>query len=255
MGFEKVLGGAFLAIALGSTVQAATIINYDLTGASGTAGSEPAFWAPTSAAPGITGMNLTRGAGILPANLTNGFSSNNWTLGSSSATAQANDDYYQWGLTVDSGYEADLSTLNFSMRRSAIAAPDTYELYASFDNFATAGTLITTFNYFGRSSGTAPTTVVDGQWMTSDTPGQGNGNPISTINLASTPSLQDIPGGNTVTFRLYGYGNIAGAADSNTVALGRIAGPLIGGDVTLVPEPASLALIGCAALAAMRRRH
>ena len=253
MGKKLALGGGVLSLLLASAAPAAVVLDYDLTGATTTA---PADWSPTTTDPGITGAQLTRGPGVVAAGLTNGFSSDNWTLGSSSATAQTNGDYYQWGLTVQSGFEADLSTLDFSIRRSATNAPTNYEVYASFDGFTSSyGTPVSTFQYLGRSSGTAPTTVVPGQWMTTDTPGQNAGNPITTIDLTGVSALQDIAAGSTVTFRLIVWGDLAGAADTNTVALGRVDGPEIGGTVTAIPEPAGIALLALSAIGVLRRRR
>jgi hypothetical protein len=93
--------------------------------------------------------------------------------------------------------------------------------------------------------------------MKKDTPGQADGNPISTIDLTTVSQLQNIPAGSTVTFRLYAWrdASIATGVDSDTVALGTTNGPAIGGTVSLVPEPAMLGLTGLGALAMLRRRR
>jgi hypothetical protein len=238
-------------VAMGSHAQAVVILDYDLTGATTTA---PDDWAPTTQAPGISGILLTRGAGIDPSGLTNGFSSNNWaTAEASLANAISANEYYEWGFSVDPGYEASLSTFDVSLRRSAVAAPMNYALYASLDGFASS-VLVVEFSYFGRSSGTAPPTIVPYQWMTTDTAGQNAGNPISTVDLSTTPQLQDLQGGTSVTFRLYAWGNGDGAS-SNTVALGRVDGPEIGGEVIAIPEPASVGLLTVGSLLLARRRR
>jgi len=253
-----------VALVLGAAASAATVASYNLAGLPGS-GTPPASATPTTAT-GITGLDLVRGAGINAAVLANGFSADNWnTFAGSVSTAIADNEYFQFGFSVDSNYTASLTTMDFSLRRSATDGPMNYELQASADGFATPGTTVATFMYLGRNSGTAPGTLTPFQWMTTDTPGQGNGNPISPIDLTATPLLQNIAGGTTITFRLFAWGNGGGAALSNTVALGRstaangngVGGPLIQGDVVLIPEPAAGTLMGCVLLAAaafVRRR-
>jgi hypothetical protein len=170
------------------------------------------------------------------------------------AAAISTGDYYQWGFTVNPGYSAALSTLDFALRRSAIGAATNYEVQYSLDGFATPGSLVADFNYYGRSSGTAPGTVTPFQWMTTDTAGQDAGNSISTINLTSISALQTLAENTTVTFRLYAYGAGPTAADSNTIAIGRTNGPTIGGTLTAVPEPSTFALMGLAILGCTFRR-
>jgi hypothetical protein len=246
---------ALISAALAAPATAAIILNYDLTGLTTTA---PTSAPPTAEDPAVDGADLVRGPGLDSAGLTNGFSSDNWaTTTASRETAIAEGEYYQWGFTVDPGYLVSLATLDFSLRRSAVAAPMNYLVQASLDGFATPGVDVATFNYFGRSSGTAPGVIVPGQWMTTDTPGQNAGNAVTPpIALAAVPELQAITGGSMVTFRLYAWGDGAGAA-TNTVALGRINGPLIQGTAVLIPEPAAIALLGSAlavGLITLRRR-
>jgi hypothetical protein len=232
----------------------------------------PETWAATTTAGGVTAADLTRGAGIAASGLGNGFSANNWGANGSSPwvgnasynDALTNDDYFQWGFTVDSSHTVSLSTLDLAMRRSAVAAPDRFELYASTDGFGTAGTFVSSWAYLGRSSGTATGTETAYQWMTTDTAGQNGGNPILTQDLSTVSMLQNIAPDTTVTFRLYGwYDGTGSPAGSNTVALGRASatdpitsgGPSLGGTINAVPEPAGLSLLACAGLAAFRRRR
>jgi hypothetical protein len=238
----------------------AQILRYDLTGLSSS--TPPATANATTVAPGLTALTLSRGPGIVGAGLGNGFSANNWnnpatTSGSTSPTlanAVVTGDFFQWGFTVNSGYSASLSTLDLSLRRSAVNASMNFEVQYSFDGFTTPGNVASDFSYFGRSSGTAPATVTPYQWMTTDTAGQDAGNPVSTIDLSTISALQSIAEGTGVTFRLYGYGAATGAADSNTIAIGRVNGPTIGGTLVAVPEPSSFALVGLAMLGCTFRR-
>lgn len=244
---------AVFAMAVSAAANAAVIVDYDLTGLTTTA---PASTSATAVGVGITGHELTRGPGVEAAGLTNGFSADNWTLGSSLATAIASDEYYQFGFDVDATHRVSLSTFDTSLRRSAVNGPDNFHLFASFDGFATPGFEVASWNYFGRNSGTAPNPVTPFQWMTTDTPGQGNGNPITPQLLSDDPQLLNIGPNTSVTFRLYVWGDNDGAADSNTVALGRIDGPTIEGVITQVPEPASMLLVcGVAMLGLAYRRR
>ena len=260
MALRKLLSAAACAALLASAAQAATIVNYDLTGLPGS-GTPPVSAAATTVIAGLTSADpVTRGAGTVATVLANGFSSNDWTLVSSEAIALASDDYFQFGFDVDATHSVSISSFDVNLRRSAAASPDRYVLYASLDDFATpptAGSGIASWQYLSRNSGTAPGTVTPFQWMTTDTPGQANGNPISTQDLSGVAFLQNIAPGTSVTFRVYAYGAISGSAASNTVAFGRVQGPKLSGEIVEVPEPATVMLLGCMAmvgLAVARRR-
>jgi hypothetical protein len=252
MSLRQTIVTTALAVFLFAAAQAATIVNYDITGA--TTGSPPATWAATTVAAGTSADALSRGPGIVAAGLTNGFSSDNWTIPSPSteALAIANGDYYQFGLDVDATHSVSITSFDTNMRRSATNAVNRFLLFMSLNDFAaapTAGTAIASWQYLGRSNGTAPVTVTPGQWMTTDTPGQDAGNPITTQNLSGVAALQNIAPGTSVQFRLYGYSDLTGAAATNTIALGRIQGPKLTGEVVEIPEPASIWLLFMAAIA------
>lgn len=249
---------ALIALSI-APAQAAVLASYNL---SGVPNSPVASVASSPSPVGITGVDLTRGPGINAAGLTNGFSADTWNRATPTLeTAVANGDYFQWGLGVAPGYVTSLSTLDLSLRRSAVAAPMNMQLQASLDNFATPGIVISSFNYYGRTSGTAPVDpIAPYAYMTTDVPGRPNGttapgDPIPTVNLTPFASLQNLPGGTSVKFRLYAWGNASTAA-TNTLALGRMVGPAIGGEVSAIPEPSSLALLCGAAVIGMviRRR-
>lgn len=257
---HRILLTAALATVAAAQLQAATLVSYDL---SNVANSPVPSVAASSSPVGITNIALTRGAGVNPASLTNGFSGDMWNRATPSLeTAVANGDYFQWGLGVAPGYTASLSTVDLALRRSAASSPMNLQLQASVDNFATPGIVISSFNYFGRTSGMAPgTPPAPFAYMTADVPGRLNlatspGDPIPTVDLSPFTALQNLPGGSSVTFRLYAWGNASTTA-TNTLALGRMIGPAVGGDVAVaVPEPTSLALVCGAAMIglAIRRR-
>ena len=240
---------ALTAVAVTASLSAtAQIVRYDLTGIP--TSPIPASANATTVATGLSASTLTRGPGIGASGLANGFSANTWNNalstppGSASlANAIADGEFFQFAVSINSGYNASFSTLDFNLRRSAVAAPMNFEWQYSFDGFSSAGIAAADFNYLGRSSGTAPASVTPFQWMTTDTPGQ-DGNPIATINLSGISALQSVAGGSTVTFRLYGWGDDTNpGTNSNTVAFGRNNGPSLGGTVTPVPEPSTWALI------------
>lgn len=253
----------WLAAALAATycapIQAATLASYNLAGVP----NSPVASVVASPAPvGIINVDLTRGPGVNAASLTNGFSADMWNRATPSLeTAVTNGDYFQFGLSVAPGYVSSLSTLDLALRRSAAASPMNLQLQASLDNFATPGIVISSFNYFGRTSGTAPVDpIAPFAYMTGDVPGRPNtttspGDPIPTVDLSTFTQLQNLPGGTSVKFRLFAWGSATTAA-TNTLALGRMTGPAIGGEVTAVPEPTTAALACSLALVglAIRRR-
>lgn len=240
------------------------LAGYELYGLT-TTNPVPATFAATIMTDGVTPMMLSRGSGISASGLTNGFAANNWATNSSKANAIAQNEYFQFGLTVDANHQASLASLDLALRRSALNAPMNFSLQVSLDGFATAGQLIEDFNYFGRVSGNAPdldpTIATPFRYMTTDTGGRPDatitpGDQIPSIDLSVFPFLQNLGPGTVVTFRLYGWGN-ASTASTNTVAFGRVNGPVIRGTVialsgigsSLVPEPTSAAILTCYAFA------
>jgi hypothetical protein len=254
-----------------TTCAHAQILWYDLTGLSGT--TAPAQSGNPATVTGISGTPITRGPGVYPSPLANGFSALRWqnpnstnSPGSPSlADAIARGDFFEFSLTVDAGYVASLTGIEAWMRRSALNAPMNFQWQFSFDGFATSGTPIpvvgTTwtalgvtntsfFQYLGRVSGTDPGNVQMYDWVLKDVPGRPNtttsvGDPIPLIDLSGIAALQNVSGGTTITFRLYGWGNDS-TVDSNTVALGRVNGPRISGFVTVIPEPSTVSLAALA---------
>jgi hypothetical protein len=248
-------------VGLAST-DAAVVLDYDLSAVPNAAVTTVP---PTTVAGGLSASDLTRGNGITATNLTSGFSSNNWaTTTASRQNAIDTNQYYQFGFTVVPGGSVSLEQLEVGLRRSAIAGPMNYEWQYSLDGFATSANTISvpgspyystgTFTYFGRNSGSGG--VPDNfNYMTVDLPGQGDGNPMPPLDLTGITALQNITAGSAVDFRLYAWGDGAGAT-TNTVALGRNLGPRLSG--VAVPEPTSLMVAGggllLAAGAWLRRR-
>lgn len=228
---------------------------------------------PTRVAAELTVSDLTRGPGLGASGLTQGFAANRWNSPNSTyspstanrANAIARGDYYQFAVTVPAGSALSLTTLDASLRRSALNAALNFEWQYSLDDFATAGSTIlprglgwsvlgltnnSTFQYQGRTSGSAPEGVQLYDWMVKDVPGRTDtvsspGDAIPTIDLSTITSLQNLNGPATVTFRLYGWGN-ASTADSNTSSLGRVNGPRLRGTigVAVIIPTLNIALAG-----------
>lgn len=219
----------------------------------------------TFVAPGLSATPITRGSGLdAAASLTRGFSSRGWNavdqagaaIVTTRDTALAGNKFYTFSVTVEPDAVASFTSIAVALYKSAISSPANFEWQYSFDGFATPGLTAVTFNHFGRNSGTAPAVVEPFQWMTQDTPGQNAGNATPPLDLSGVADLQNIPGGTTIDFRLYGWGSINGGVTvfTNTLALGRDLGPQLTGNVVVIPEPATLGLVGLSVIALVRRR-
>lgn len=237
MNLRRVSLVALLVLLLSSVVGAATLVEYSLDGVIHT--PAPDSVRATKVASGLTALELTRGPGIRAMSLTNGFSSDGWHNARNRDGALNVGAYYQFGFKVNEGSTASLSTLDFTLRRSAKNAPMNIEVQVSLDGFATPGIVVANLNYYGRTSGSAP--AVDPlkndpyYYMSNDLPGRPNqttsvGDAVPTIDLSGISALQNVPGGTEVTFRIYAWGN-ADTTETNTLALGRMVGPAIGGTV------------------------
>ncbi|HNQ72449.1 MAG TPA: hypothetical protein PKN95_02445 [Verrucomicrobiota bacterium] len=219
----------------------------------------------TRVAEDLTVSELGRGPGIQPSGLWYGFAANRWNNPNSAynpstpsrAAALDRGDYFEFSVSIAEGSALSLYSLDASLRRSAVNAAMNFEWQYSLDGFATPGITIlprgliwselgistSTFQYQGRTSGTARESVQPYEWMLGDVPGRPDttttpGDAIPTIDLTLIEALQDLNGPATVTFRLYGWGNTS-TADSNSASLGRINGPRLRGTVgTAVTSPA-----------------
>ena len=172
----------------------------------------------------VTGTPMTRGAGLGANAGGNSLNSNGWdTLDST--------DYISFGFTVDAGYSVDLDTLWFGSR-SSNSGPDSLAVYWSGDGFSSP-----IFSF--AQSGTA-----------------------FTNSIANVSALSGLTGANE--FRIYAVDGTRadggqGISSSGTFRVGdhndgtnftefRFEG-------TVVPAPASAALLGLGGLVAVRRRR
>lgn len=161
----------------------------------------------TGNAAGVSSVGFTRGSGIGRANGGN-HTSNSWN-GTDAASAEAAGEYIQWSITALPTYTITISDLDIRVRRNN-NGPQAWQIFYSFDGFATAGIPFTNEEV----------------------------NPASATNFffdsGNTPSLPLInpTEGGTITFRLYawnsntngGWFRIANGAGSGWADLG-IASP------------------------------
>lgn len=162
-----------------------------------------------------TGINLTRGPGI-SVNSGGTFNSRDWTEANLSAAVSAGD-YLQFGVTLDPGYAIDFNQFSTELDRSG-TGPGTAHLLVSNDGFAT-------YTDLGSNS-------------------ISESGALETWNFSQTLT-------GTVQFRIYAFGASSGAGtmDPESTLV------LSGSNPYLVPEPASLALLGMGALCVVRRRR
>lgn len=240
MRLRRLVPMLFIVAMMASLAHAETLVYYDLMGVIHT--PAPKSVPASTVVDGLTALDLTRGPGINPASLNNGFSADHWHNSRSREDALAIGAYFQFGFKIQQGYTVSLSTLDFTLRRSAVTAPMNIEVQVSLDGFQTPGIVVANLTYLGRTSGTAP--AVDPlktdpyYYMKNDLPGRPNevtsvGDPVPTIDLSGIAALQNIPGGTEVTFRIYAWGNDR-TTETNTLALGRVVGPAIGGTISKV---------------------
>lgn len=145
--------------------------------------------------------------------------------------AVANDEYGAFTITVGSGMQMDLSSLDIGMQitRGADDESFTVHLRSDIDNFAHD---VGTATLMGDSS----VDVVNG---------------IGTFDLSGA-AFQGLTG--SITFRLYLVTDIGSRTDGSQYI--RITPDVVlNGAVTPVPEPGSLALCGLGVLMLHRRRH
>lgn len=128
----KIVGiaAALAAAGFSSQTLAATVVEWDLLGQSGSQASVAASFDAAN----ITGANLSRGAGLSGNAGANSLNAAGWN---NQAT-----DFFSFGFTADAGYSVDLEELYLGSR-SSNSGPGSIGLFSSLDGFATA---LVTFN-------------------------------------------------------------------------------------------------------------
>jgi hypothetical protein len=196
---------AALAVALAAPASAATLVSYVST-------NTPGSLAPTFEAAGVTGLDLSRGSGIVQnvAGLT--YNSKGWTEADLTA-ALGDNDYLEFGFSSANTY--DMTSLDIRYDRSG-TGPMQIELFASTD-----GALYS-------SIFSDPSVGVNGE--------------VNTIDLSSFAGVMGL------TFHLFGWGaGNSGTFDiENAASFGGNGIRINGTQVAAVPLPAGLPLLAVA---------
>lgn len=152
----------------------------------------------------ITTNGVCRGPGIAQAGGTN-YNSNNWTFAFPPALDP--NDYLEWSITPNAGYQIDLNSIDLNYFRSG-NGPNKTELQADF--------------------GSGFVTLDNDPLVTA------NGNDINSVDLSTYSDIS-----NTITFRLfaYGAGNNSGQFAIRELIAATNKGVIINGNVELIPCP------------------
>jgi PEP-CTERM motif len=201
-----------------ASVWAAPIIQYDVESITSTqtVGSVPAI----NPAAGVTGIDVTRGAGLTPASASFSINSSGWT------SPQTND-YYEFGFNTTQSYQVNQLTVGL---RSSNTGPGFVNLLYSKD-----GGSFTLLN----STGSIPLMGTDYNNLVADLSEIGVVNDSLVFRLVVDPAHStDSANGGTIgsggTFRFASY-SPSGGVFLNPEITGDPAAP-----PTAVPEPASL---------------
>ncbi len=172
----------------------------------------------------VTGIDLTRGGGIVQASGSD-YNSRAWNDSTDQATAKTNGDFLEFGITVDTGFQVEDLSAGFFGDRSG-TGPSQIEVFYSTDNFATESSVL----------------------AATDVGVNGSNQDTTAIPSALT---------GTVKFRIYGYTatGSTGTFDIEDTEYDSTYGLVINGQVSAVPEPSSFALLGLVGLASLLRRR
>lgn len=200
-------------------MQAQTIFTYDFPGSpqgSGLVASQTA-----SSPVGATMADFTR-TNVTANNADDTFNSSAWNTTATIDFAE----YVQFSITINTGYSASLTSLDFFEDGSNTVA-DEFRVAVSTDGFSTT---LESFDYTVSTSGTTK------NWD------------FSNINLAA---------GQTATFRWYVFGDTQADGSGTPGGTGtfRLDDVALNGSVALIPEPSSalLLVLGGVSLALLRR--
>jgi hypothetical protein len=237
MTYDTVVGRAKVALtsaaaigllAIANPAAAATLVQYNFNGDPGNQTTEVASFVAAN----LSGINFSRGSGLNAPSGGDSFSSSGWGNYATNAN-----DYLSFGLTVMSGFSANVNQLVFSSR-SSNTGPGNLAVLAAIDGGAF--TQIATFNQSGDSVANR---------VLNFAPLTGFSNVVFRIVANSSTAANGTPLATGGTFRVQNYAGTPNNPFS------------INGDVTAiaaaVPEPASWAMmiLGMGAVGfAMRRR-
>lgn len=226
-----VLSGALAVMTLlllPATAEAQALLQWNTFGNAGTETSEPSVFNDTN----ISAASLTLGAGVTAAGNANRFGGSNWfntgnTNPSTLAEAIAGNNFIQFTLTPNSGFQFTATSFTFSWDRSN-TGPSSVALRSSLDGFAAN---------LGQVTGLAAAVTT--------------GNTITISGLTNVTTA--------VTFRLYGFAATAtGGTGGFDTATNAINVQLLGSTsaISAIPEPTTvLAGVGAALALGWRSRR
>ncbi len=208
------LAAALMAL-FGTSLQGVTLVSYDFSG-------QPGNQTTTSTsvvASGLSADPLSRGAGLGSVAFADSMSGTGWDVGD---FTPSDNDYFEFSITPDSGYEMDVTSIDLSILRSSSGAKN-YAIFTSLDNYASAAT----------------NTYLD----------IGTGTQNLSFTFLTPSNFEGLASG--LTLRLYGWNATTGGAaylQSTFTA---------SGSVNVVPEPSTYALFMSLGLVAylVCRRH
>ncbi len=215
-----VLAMAALASIAGTAAASVTLVSWDSTGMTGTEATMPVSFS----APHITGIVMTRGAGLAG----NAGANNLNTIGWNNNEAT---DYVELSFTIEAGYTVNLDKFTTATRSSA-TGPGLMGFRSSVDAF---GSNIFTINQAPGAN------YVNAIYNVGSLTGL-TGTVKFRFQLASTSAANGGAIGGTGSWRVGDYSDGANFIDTNFSG-------------TVTPAPASLALVGLSGLFAGRRRR
>ena len=184
--------GALIFVFAIGTSHGQTLASYDIpVTSSGTVAQATVL--PSSGPAGVIASVISTGAGLSGDKISTGWGSASWGYSGSTSqsistfsAALANGDYFEWSLTASPGYELSITGFGTLDLYRSSAGPTNVGLYYSLDNFATPPIALGTISSISTAAATP-------------TPGTGlfNASPIA------------VRSGQTITFRLAGYGATA----------------------------------------------